>query len=218
MGGYYLMFVTKYFLVGNVSIASSWIALILSFIISYVVVRIKYGKSSAFLLSDVIFYFIIVWKFSVLITDFKTVLQFPLSLIYFHGGTVGIFLGISAAAFKIYIEIKNKRLTNERFISLLVGMILTLSMYQIFIVLFNEGPLLIRVVTLVLFCLFILMILLFINHLKEMPLQILSLMIGLHLFVSALQPAGIMQTPMFVALVVGGGMMMIYSIKDWSIS
>lgn len=208
------MFVTKYFLIGKVSVASSWVALILSFIVAYAVVRVKYGKSSAVLLGDSLFYFIIVWKLSVLVTDFKTVLQFPLSIIYFNGGTVGIFLGMGAAAIKIMLEMKNKGLSHERFYSLLVGLITILSMYQILIALFNEGPLLIRFVTVILFSAFILMILVFLNQLKEIPLQFILLMIGLHLFISALQPAGLMQTPMFVALTIGGFMMIISFIKD----
>lgn len=208
------MFVTKYFLIGKVSVASSWVALILSFIVAYAVVRVKYGKSSAVLLGDSLFYFIIVWKLSVLVTDFKTVLQFPLSIIYFNGGTVGIFLGMGAAAIKIMLEMKSKGLSHERFYSLLVGLITILSMYQILIALFNEGPLLIRFVTVILFSAFILMILVFLNQLKEIPLQFILLMIGLHLFISALQPAGLMQTPMFVALTIGGFMMIISFIKD----
>lgn len=208
------MYVTKYFLIGKVSIASSWIALILSFIVAYGVLRIKYGKSSANLLGDAIFYFIIVWKLSVLITDFKTVLQFPLSIIYFNGGTVGVFLGISAAAIKIYVEMLYKGLSHGRFISLLLGIMMIQSIYQIFIALFNEGPLLVRLVTVISFSAFILTILLFINQLGEIPLQLILLMIGVHLFISALQPAGFLQTPMFVALGVGAFMMIVSSTKD----
>lgn len=208
------MFVTKYFLIGKVSVASSWIALILSFVVAYGIVRMKYGKSSANLLGDAIFYFIIVWKLSVLITDFKTVLQFPLSIIYFNGGTVGVFLGIIAAAIKVYLEMINKRLSNERFISLLLGMMTIQSMYQIFIAIFNDGPLLVRLVTIISFSAFILTILLFIDQLEEIPLQFILLMIGLHLFTSALQPAGFMQTPMFIALGVGGFMMIVSATKD----
>lgn len=205
------MTITKYFLIGKVSIASSWVALIFSFILAYSVVRWKYGKSSADLLSDAIFYFIIVWKLSVVLTDFKAVLQFPLSIIYFHGGTVGILLGILAAAFKVFWEMKNKRLNNQYMMGLLLGLIFILSSYQVLIALFNDGPFLVRIMTVVLFSVFGLLVLLFIDRLKEMPYQLILLMVMLHLFTSVLQPAGFMQTPMYVAISLGAVMaVMIY--------
>lgn len=197
------MFVTKYFLIGKVSIASSWVALIFSFILAYSVVRWKYGKSSADLLSDAIFYFIIVWKLSVVLTDFKTVIQFPLSIIYFHGGTTGVLLGIIAAAVKVFWEIKRKQLTNPQMMGLLLGTVWILSMYQVFIVLVNEGPVLIRFMTGIVFSVFGLVILLFIKQFEKLPYQLMMLMVVLHLFMSALQPAGLIQTPMFVAISLG---------------
>lgn len=194
------MFVTKYFLIGKVSIASSWIALILAFLVAYFVVRWKYGKSSADLLGDAIFYFIIVWKLSVIVTDFKTVLQFPLSIIYFNGGTIGVFLGIGAVAVKVFIDMKNKRLPYGHIMSLLLGGIVIQSMYQILIVLLNEGSFAIGLLTVIIFSIFGLGVLLFMDRFKDMPYQLILLMVGVHLFVSVLQPAGLFQTPMFVAI------------------
>lgn len=208
------MFVTQYFLIGKVSIISSWIALTLSFVIAYSVVRIKYGKEAALLLGDVVFYFILVWKLSVLVTDFKTVVEFPLSIIYFNGGTVGIFLGIGVAALKVFIEMTNNRISNERLISFFIGILIIQSMYQVLVALMNEGSSLIRFVTVVSFTAFTLVLWLFDKQLKEMPMQLILLMIGLHLFISTLQPAGLLQTPMFVALGVGGLMMIALYLKD----
>lgn len=197
------MFITKYFLIGKVSIVSSWVALIISFIVAYLIVRWKYGKSSANLLGDAIFYFIIVWKFSVIVTDFETVLQFPWSIIYFNGGTTGVFLGIGAATVKVFVEMNNKRLLNGHIMGLLLGGIMIQSMYQILIVLFNEGPFTIGLITVMIFSIFGLGVLLFMDRFKEMPNQLILLMIGVHLFVSALQPMGLFQTPMFVAIAFG---------------
>lgn len=62
------MFVTNDYVIAKVSIASTWIALILSFVVAYGVIRWKYGKTPATLLGDAIFYFIVVWKLSFILT------------------------------------------------------------------------------------------------------------------------------------------------------
>lgn len=197
------MFVTKYFMIGKVSVASSWVALILSFLLAYLVVRWKYGKPIANILGDAIFYFILVWKLSVIVTDFKAVLQFPLSILYFNGGTVGLLLGIVAASIKVIVEIKNKQLRPHSSIGLFVGVVIIQSVYQIGMALFNEGPLMAALITVILFSLFAVGMILWIDQLKEMLHQLIFLMMGLQLFVAVLQPAGLFQAPMFAAVCLG---------------
>lgn len=205
------MFVTNYFMIGKVSIASTWIALILSFVVAYGVVRWKYGKTPATLLGDAIFYFFVVWKLSVILTDFKTVLQFPLSLLYFNGGTIGLFLGISAAGWKVFTEMRKGQLTMPHIHSLLFAVVIIQSMYQVLIVLLNDGPLMVQLVTAISFSLFALIVLFFRLQFQEMPYHLLLLLVGLQLFISVLQPAGLIQVPMLVAIGLAGMMaMMIY--------
>lgn len=208
--GGFIMFNTTYFLIGKVSIASSWVALILSFLFAYSVVRWKYGKPAADLLSDAIFYFIIVWKLSVVLTDFKTVIQMPLSIIYFHGGMVGVILGIIAAAINVFWALKKGRLNGQQSMGLLLGTVFILSIYQVLMVFFNEGPFVISVVTVALFGIFSLVVLLMSDRFEEMPVQLIVLLMMLHVFISALQPAGLFQTPMFAAVLMGSFLALLF--------
>lgn len=198
------MFITKYFQVFNLTVPSSWIALLLSFAMAYVIVRVKFGKASAHFLGDAIFYFVIVWKLSVVLTDFKTILQSPLSILYFNGGVVGVYLGVLAVGIHLFIASKNNGLSHSHTFSMLVASIATLSMYQLWMALFNTGPFLIRFVTVVVFFVFILILVVFMDQFKDMLKEFILLTIGLHLFISVLQPAGIFQTSTIITIIVGG--------------
>ncbi len=202
------MFITKYFQVINLTMPSSWVALLLSFLITYMIVRVKFGKELAHFLGDAMFYFVIVWKFSVVLTDFKTILQFPLSVLYFNGGKVGVYLGVVAVILHVFFSFKKKRIMKEDVFGLLIGSIVTLSMYQVWVALFNTGPFGIRIVTVLTFLIFLLTVLL-INQFKKMPKELIFLTIGLHLFISALQPAGIFQTSTIVMGIIGGILMIV---------
>lgn len=198
------MLVTKYFQIVNLTVPSTWVALLLSFLITYVFVRWKFGKEAAHLIGDSMFYFLIVWKFSVILTDFNTITQFPLSILYFNGGRIGVYLGLLAVVINLYwINKKKVILHSERF-SLLVGSMLTLSFYQLLMALLNEGTLFVRTVTISLFAIFILSVMIFTKQFKTMPKEFVLLAIGLHLFVSVWQPAGIIQTSTITLIVMGG--------------
>ena len=53
------------------------------------------GKSMQKSIGDAFFYLVIVWKLSIVLTDFDSVLRSPLAIIYFHGGVVGFYLGLA---------------------------------------------------------------------------------------------------------------------------
>ena len=89
------MAVTKMFIIGSLTVPSTWIALITAFVVAYSAVRIRIGKYTADILLDAVFYFIIVWKLSVIFTNFNTVIKSPLSIIYFDGGILGFYLGLA---------------------------------------------------------------------------------------------------------------------------
>lgn len=198
------MSVTKYFQIINLTVPSTWVALLLSFLITYLIVRVKFGKEAAHLTGDSMFYFLIVWKFSVIVTDFNTIIQFPLSILYFNGGRIGVYLGILAVATNLYwINKKRVIVQSERF-SLLVGSILTLSTYQLLMALLNEGTFAVRMITISLFAIFIVSVIIFTKQFQGMLKEFVLLAIGLHLFVSAWQPAGIMQTSTITLIVTSG--------------
>ena len=188
------MQVSNYFLIGNMTVPSSWVALIIAFAIAYSLVRFKFEKRVAEKMSDLIFYFIIVWKFSVLITNFETVIQSPLSIIYFHGGRVGIFLGLFVVGIKVLIEINKNRLNKDDVVVLFLGSVIIQVVYQLTMVLLNEGALLVQLMTLVIFIPFAVFTWLAIKRADGSLSQLSLLFAAIHLFVSSFQPAGILGT------------------------
>ena len=87
------MVVTNYFQIGNLSAPSSWIAFMVGVVSAYVAVRVRFGKPQGDRVADAFFTLGLIWKFSILLTDFKSVLRSPMAFIYFDGGTIGFFLG-----------------------------------------------------------------------------------------------------------------------------
>lgn len=193
--------VTNYFLIGNTTVPSSWIALIIAFAIAYGVIRFKFEKHVASQLADYLFYFIIVWKLSVVLTNFKTVIHSPLSIIYFHGGRVGIFLGLIVVGCKIYVDMKKKRLYKEDLLPLFVGSVIIQAAYQIIMVLLNESTWLIQFITIVIFGIFSIFIW-FVSKRTGISLsQLAFLFAALHLFVGSFQPAGIFGTSVIATII-----------------
>lgn len=132
-------------------------------------------------------------------------------IVHFNGGTIGLFLGISAAGWKIFMEMKKGQLTMAHIHNLLFDVVMIQSLYQVLIVLLNNGPLMAQLVTAISFSLFAVIVLLFRIQFQEMPYHLLLLLVGLQLFISVLQLAGLIQTPMLVAIGLAGMMaMMIY--------
>lgn len=197
------MVITKYFQVINLTIPSTWIALVIAFIVAYIIGRLKYGKKTALLLGDALFYFVIVWKLSVVLTDFKTILQFPLSIIYFNGGAIGVYLGLLAAGIYLYLQLKKNRMTHADFFDLFIASIIILSVYQILVALFNPSDLGIRLITVIGFLVFIIITLVLEQQFKVMPIGLAMLMVGVHLFLSVLQPVGLLQTSTIAAIIIG---------------
>ena len=85
------MSVTDYFQIGNLSVPSSWIAFIVAAIFAYGAVRARFGKRHAEVMADTFFIVVIVWKLSVLLTDFGSVLRSPLAVIYRDGHCTSCF-------------------------------------------------------------------------------------------------------------------------------
>ncbi len=193
------MLVTHYFTIGNLSVPSSWIALIVAFVVAYSAVRVRFGKKYAEALSDAFFYLIIVWKLSVVITDFSSVIRSPLSLIYFNGGVVGFYLGLAFIAGKVLLDSKKGQLTAEGIRVLLMGAVVVQAMFQVMMVLLNEGQLVVQVVTVVGFTLFAL----FYWIKGDGTALFIGLFMTVHVFVAAWQPVGLVGTPLVTTLLVG---------------
>jgi hypothetical protein len=197
--------VTKLFNIANITVPSSWIALLIAFAISYFAVRFRYGKLPSELLLDTFFYFIIVWKLSYIITSFTHVLKMPLSIIYYNGGLTGFYLGIGAAIIRILFEIKKRHLSNKEILPLFTGFVIVQAVYQVLMVLLNDGGRIVQLVTILMFGLFGLAVWLTIDKLGDWPAQLAILFVAVHLFVAAFLPQGLTGTSVISTIVLSIG-------------
>lgn len=185
------MVVTRYFLIGSATIPSSWISLMIGFIVAYIAVRLRYGKRISDVLGDTLFYFLLVWKLSVIITQFGNVIKSPLSILYFNGGRVGVVLGLFLVSIKLFAEKKKRNIRRDDWIALFIGFVIIQSVYQVMMVLWNEGTLIVQFVTIISFTLFTLFIWLSARKKNHSPVQFTLLFMAVHFFVASFQTAGI---------------------------
>ena len=196
------MAVTKLFIIGNATVPSSWVALVLAFLITYLVIRLRYGKHISGLLADSIFYFVLVWKLSVILTDFNNVIKSPLSIIYFNGGLIGFYLGLIAGMVTIVIELKKNGMHMFDKQALFLGFITIQSIYQFSMVLINEGPKTAELVTIIMFSLITIFIWIGINKIENAMIQLALLFSAGHFFTALFQPSSYVDNSFFTTLLV----------------
>ncbi|PID23445.1 hypothetical protein [Sporosarcina sp. P7] len=143
--------VTQYYPIGSITMPSSWIAFIAGFLVTYLFIRLYFGKVHGERIGDLFFHVVIIWKLSVILTDFTMVMKNPLSILYFHGGKFGWILGLVVAGLlmlrRVYKE-KWKRIDKW---SLLLALICWQAVYQIAMTFLNEGSLVVKSATILLF-------------------------------------------------------------------
>lgn len=192
--------VTEWFIIKSLTIPSSWLAVFLAILITGIIVWRKFGKESEEWFSDKAILFLLVWKFSVVITDFAMIIDSPLSILYFNGGSVGVYLGLSAALLKLLWQFRKKNWPESELVSLLFSMVMLQSLYQLFMVLLNDSVLWVKIVTIVLFAGLATLTWMKLAVSHAWQIQIFILFLFTHIFVALIQPQGILQTPLFVTL------------------
>lgn len=208
--------VTTFFIIGSLSVPTSWIALITAFVVAYSAVRFRYGKKHAEMIGDTFFYLVVVWKLSIIFTDFDSILRSPLAIFYFNGGAVGFYLGLFFIGGKILWSMRKGRLSADGFRALFTGAILVQVVFQVMMVLLNEGEIIAQVVTIVVFAVFVIFFWMNSRKTGSWPLQLALLFMAVHIFVAAVQPEGFNQTPLISTLASGLFFVVIYVRKlDW---
>jgi hypothetical protein len=192
--------ITNWFIIKSLTIPSSWLAIILAILITGIIVWRKFGKASEEWFSDTAILFLLVWKFSVVITDFGMIIDSPLSILYFNGGSVGVYLGLSAALLKLLWHFRKKNWPESELVALLFSMVMLQSLYQLFMVLFNESVLWVKIVTIVLFAGLATLTWMKLAVSQIWQIQISTLFLFTHIFVALIQPQGILQTPLIFTL------------------
>lgn len=139
---------TNWYSIRALTLPATAIALLITFFIVWLILRLQFSKKWSEAYSDAAFTFILVWKFSLLVTDFKSVVAQPISLLYFNGGTVGVFLGAIAASLQVWRKRYKLSLQGHHIIAYSWAIILTQSIYQWLVVLFNDNSTTSEVITL----------------------------------------------------------------------
>ena len=190
--------VTDWFIIKSLTIPSSWAAVLLAILLTGIIVWRKFGKETEDWFSDAAILFLLVWKFSVVITDFEMIIDSPLSILYFNGGSIGVFLGLSIALSKLLWQFMRGIWQESELVAMLFSMVMLQSLYQIIMVLLNEAAPWQKIVTVVLFVLLATLTWLKINSSTTWQFQLIVLLLLTHIFVALIQPQGMLQTPLFV--------------------
>lgn len=125
------MTLMTFFNIGNISISSVWLAVILALILtSFIYWGIAKKKLGDWYWNS-FFYYFLVWKLSYIPLNFELFLDMPLSIAYFHGGKFGHFLGL--AAISIYLFLLGKSRFSLTFTNLALIFFLYFSSYHVII-------------------------------------------------------------------------------------
>ncbi|TQR20256.1 hypothetical protein [Psychrobacillus vulpis] len=192
--------VTEWYIVGSMTLSSAWVAVLAAFFLTWIVLWKLYDKQMREILVDVAFTFIIVWKLSVILTDFSMVIKFPLSILYFNGGKTGVILGTLFASFKLYVSLKKRNFLLQDIQAVLVGYISIQTSYQILQVLLNEGLWWQEAITTISFSIYVVFVSFCLPKMEKVNQFISIAFVFMHIIVAVLQPNGFFQTPLFVTV------------------
>lgn len=128
----------NWYTIGSFTFPASWAAIVISFLLTGIILRLLFKKQNIVdLYGNAVFIFIIIWKLSIVIFDFKTTISNPMTIVYFHGGLKGYWLGImTVCIYLIYICYKKHCFYQEKAIMVFAWM-MTVSIYELGIGLLN---------------------------------------------------------------------------------
>jgi hypothetical protein len=190
--------VTEWFIIKSLTVPSSWIAVLLALILTGFVLWRVFGKETEDWYSDAAILFLLVWKLSVIVTDFDMIVDSPLSILYFNGGDTGLYLGLIAALSNLFWQFRRKDWPERELVAMLVAMVMVQSLYQLFMVLLNEAAMWQKILTVLVFVGLTILTWQKAKISSVWRIQLTILFLAGHFLVALLQPASIMQTPLFV--------------------
>jgi len=139
---------TEWYSIRALTLPATAVALLVAFFIVWLVIRVQFPKKWAGVYGDAVFTFIVVWKFSIIVTDFKAVIAQPFALLYFNGGTIGVFLGVMAVSLQLWWKRQKIQFDASGIAAYSWAIILTQSIYQWLVVLLNDNQTTSDVITL----------------------------------------------------------------------
>ncbi|AYC28980.1 hypothetical protein [Paenisporosarcina cavernae] len=206
--------VTDWFIIKSLTVPSSWIAVLFALIVTGVILWKRFGKETEDWYSDAAILFLLVWKLSIIVTDFNMVWNSPISILYFNGGETGLYLGLVAAIARVFYVLFQKGFAERELAAMLLGMIMVQSLYQFAMVALNDGSLWQKAVTVILFAalLYVTWIKAFWSHTWRVQLTMLFLLV--HFVVAYAQPDGILQTPLYITAILALSSIAVLTLRE----
>ncbi len=126
--------------IGSLSFQASWAAITIAFFLTTALLYLFKEKSFADYYSNAIFIFILTWKLSVILFQFKLSIQNPFTILYFNGGIRGYWLGIAASLIYLFIASKGKKQcpANININGLFQSWLMTVSIYELIMSIFQD--------------------------------------------------------------------------------
>jgi len=138
-GGFWVIN-TEWYSIRTLTLPATAVALLMAFVIVWLVLRMQFPKKWSGVYADAILTFILVWKFSVIVTDAKTIMAQPFALLYFNGGTVGVLLAAIAVSLQLLWKKQKLQFDVIGASAYSWAIILTQSIYQWLVVILNDNP------------------------------------------------------------------------------
>lgn len=136
-----------FFHVGNLTVLSSWIAVLVALLLTMVFYRVVLKKSLGNWFSDTLLNYILIWKFSYAVFHFKMFFNMPISVLYFNGGTAGHWLAsFIVTAFILFKALK----TNHKILAVVIEVFLIYFALYKFVLFMLEQNILFAIVQAVL--------------------------------------------------------------------
>lgn len=116
-----------FFQIGTITLNIQWGAFILATVLLMLMEKFIYKKASLF--QDMLFYYVLVWKFSYIALNWTMFIQNPMSALYFNGGVLGHILGIAIAGLLLLLKTK-KHVRNQGEYSLFFSFFVFYILFQ----------------------------------------------------------------------------------------
>lgn len=190
--------VTEWYVIKSLTIPSSWVAVLFALVLTGIILWRVFGKDTEEWYSDAAILFLVVWKLSVVITDFNLVIKYPLMILYFNGGDIGVYLGLVVALTRLMFKFHQRGWLERDYTAMVIMVVLLTSFYQMIMIFLNEAELWQKITTGIVFTFMALITWAKASESHIWRIQLTILLGVAHIFVALLQPEGIVQTPIFV--------------------
>lgn len=194
------MGITEWYTIKALSLPSSWIAFLSSMLIVGLILWRLYRKDVASIYVDAVFTLILIWKFSVIVTDFSIVIKYPLTILYFNGGMIGFVIGMLFMLATLWKKLRSSGLLEEDLHALFLSSILCQSFYQIMMAILNDASSWQKGLTIISFSCWIMIAFWKRNEGIIWHRQLLVLFFFSHMLLASLQPLGVWQLSVLMTL------------------